>query len=227
VIIVNKNIPPEALSSLKKRDHVMLFDNGGITYPEVSGHPDLFFCIVDKQVILAPNTPKQYLSFLLENNVAFKTGNSNVGFSHPETIHYNAVVTPTLLIHHLKFTDKTILQAAHDKKKLHVNQGYTRCNLLPLPDNRFITSDQGIYKTLKNEGLDVLFIDPTTIRLEGFKHGFIGGTAGVWKNRVLFMGSLQYLPEKEELKNFLNRSGLKIKELYQGPLLDVGSVLVV
>ena len=111
------------------------------------------------------------------------------------------------------------------RKQIHVNQGYTRCNLLPLPDNCFITSDKGIYTILTDEGLDVLYVDPAGIQLEGFPNGFIGGVCGV-KDRTIYMaGSLKRYKEGQKMKDFFLQHMMTWVELYDGPLIDGGSIL--
>ena len=94
-----------------------------------------------------------------------------------------------------------------------------------LPGEKFITSDVGIFKQLKKNNLDVLFVEPKGIILKGFKNGFFGGCCGVENNRVFIAGSLSYFPEGGKINKFLD--GFEIIELYDGPLLDVGSIFFV
>jgi hypothetical protein len=121
--------------------------------------------------------------------------------------------------------DPEIVEAAGNREIIHVKQGYTRCNLIPLGNNRFITSDKGIEKTLLQYGLEVLYVDPDGILLPGFNHGFIGGTCGVWQNKLFFIGSLKYFPEGQKIKDFV--TGMEIIELYDGSLFDGGSILFI
>jgi N-dimethylarginine dimethylaminohydrolase len=138
---------------------------------------------------------------------------------------YNAVVTDDLLIHNLKITDQSILQVYSSRKAVHVNQGYTRCNLLPL-NKGFITSDRGIEKTLTSEGFNVLYVDPSPIVLKGHKHGFFPGCCGIMDDTVLICGSLNNHHQAEEIKEFIASNGMKVHELFDGKLTDIGSILV-
>jgi hypothetical protein len=70
----------------------------------------------------------------------------------------------------------------------------------------------------------VLYIDPKQIKLEGHDHGFFPGCCGVWKNNLIVCGSTKYLKEKEELDRFLKDNNFNLIELYDGELVDVGSV---
>ncbi len=57
------------------------------------------------------------------------------------------------LIHNLKFTDDNLLSYEKHKILINVKQGYTKCSCLPVSKNALITSDVGIYNTLKNKRL--------------------------------------------------------------------------
>ena len=164
------------------------------------------------------------------------------------------------MIHNLKHTDSTILSLYENH--IHVNQGYTRCNLVALNENAFITSisDNRQQSTvnsqrclslskaelgastgsatekLKAHGSEfrvqssefkVLYIDPKQIKLEGHDHGFFPGCCGVWNNNLIVCGSTKYLKEKEELNKFLKDNNFNLIELYDGELVDVGSIFLV
>ena len=70
----------------------------------------------------------------------------------------------------------------------------------------------------------VLYIDPKQIRLEGQKNGFFPGCCGVWKNNLIVCGSTKNLKEKAELDKFLKENNFNLIELYDGELIDVGSI---
>ena len=75
--------------------------------------------------------------------------------------------------------------------------------------------------------LTALYIDPKQIKLEGHDHGFFPGCCGVWKNNLIVCGSTKYLKEKEELDKFLKDNNFNLIELYDGELVDVGSIFLV
>ena len=72
--------------------------------------------------------------------------------------------------------------------------------------------------------LTALYIDPKQIKLEGHDNGFFPGCCGVWKNNLIVCGSTKYLKEKAELDKFLKDNDFNLIELYDGELVDVGSV---
>lgn len=227
LFIVNKNIPAAAVKKLEGFGSIMLFETNGITYPAISNHPDIFFCVVDNKVVYTPNTPAHYIKQLKKNEVDCIAGNSRINNDYPFTAKYNAVVTNEYLIHNSKITDDAILKLTSNKKTLDVKQGYARCSLLPLKMNHFVTSDKGIEKRILAEGLSCLYASPEKILLPGCKHGFFGGACGVVENFVFILGSLNDLAEGKKVKNFLNELEYKIIELYDGKLFDGGSIIII
>jgi len=227
LIITDKKLPPEAKDSLAKHGDIIEFSTSNITYDAISGHPDIFFCKTNSRLIIAPNLPESYLLLLKEKNFPLVIGSRNVESKYPSSAHYNAVVTDNLLIHNLKITDKIILENTKELTHIHLNQAYTRCNLLPLKNNSFITSDKGVYQTLLKAKLNILYVSPEYILLEGFSNGFFGGACGVYENKVFIIGSLKYLSDGNKVKSFLKNLDYKIIELYDGPLIDGGSLIFI
>lgn len=149
------------------------------------------------------------------------------GNRYPDSVPFNAVVTPDFLIHYLPATDPTIIQQSGQRRTISVKQGYTRCSLMPLPGNRFITSDKGIEKTLQAERFEVFFFPPDNILLPGFRHGFIGGCAGVLHDKVVFTGRPADGEIRRCMEAFIEKAGMQVVYLSDGPLLDAGSLLFV
>ena len=248
-VIADSRMPEEAKKNLKKLGNVLFINPTSITYDSISSHPDIFFFQKDDALIYAPNAPKKIVKELKKRKINLIEGEKEVGKKYPETVPYNAVGIGNLLIHNLKHTDAKILSSY--KNHIHVNQGYTRCNLLALNENCFITSDEAISRQLSaisnvnsqqttdnslypHESLvetygrtSVLYIDPKQIKLEGQKNGFFPGCCGVWKNNLIVCGSTKYLKEKEELDKFLKDNDFNLIELYDGELIDVGSVFLI
>lgn len=249
-VIADSRMPEEAKKNLKKLGNVLFINPTSITYDSISSHPDIFFFQKDDALIYAPNAPKKIVKELKKRKINLIEGEKEVGKKYPETVPYNAVGIGNLLIHNLKYTDPKILSSY--KNHIHVNQGYTRCNLLSLNENCFITSDEAISYQLSaisnvnrqqttdnrlcpheslvetygrtSEYMSVLYIDPKQIKLEGQKNGFFPGCCGIWRNNLIVCGSTKYLKEKEELDKFLKDNDFNLIELYDGELIDVGSI---
>ena len=239
-IIADSKMPEEAKKNLKKIGNVLFINPTSITYDSISSHPDIFFFQKDDALIYAPNAPKRIIKELKKRKIKLIEGKKEVGKKYPETVPYNAVGIGNLLIHNLKHTDETIL--SFYENHINVNQGYTRCNLLALNENAFITSDVGIFNAVNSQQTtdnslypheslvetygrtSVLYIDPKQIKLEGQKNGFFPGCCGVWKNNLIVCGSTKNLKEKAELDKFLKDNNFNLIELYDGDLIDVGSI---
>jgi len=226
LFITDKNIPPEAKNKLNHYGEVLEFSTRGITYPQISNHPDIFFCKVDGTFFCSPNTPIEFVQLLISKGIPIFKGNGSVGVKYPESALYNAVFTDNYLIHNFKITDDNLQKAVGKRKLINVKQGYTRCSLLPLKDNYFITSDEGINKKLLDEGTDVLYVNPHGIILPGEEYGLFGGTAGVDSERIFIIGNLKYFPEGDKVKKCLENLNYEIIELYDGPLYDGGSIFI-
>ena len=245
-IIADARMPEEAKKNLKKLGDVLFLNPTEITYKSISAHPDIFFFQTKDGFIYAPNAPKKIVKELKKRKIKLTEGKKEVGKRYPETVPYNAVGIGDTLIHNLKHTDSTILSLYPNH--IHVNQGYTRCNLVALNENAFITSDEGIFNAVNGQQttdnsivaetqrrkdaefrvqsskFKVFYIDPKQIKLEGHDHGFFPGCCGVWKNNLIVCGSTKNLKEKEELDRFLKDNNFNLIELYDGELVDVGSV---
>jgi len=227
LIIIDQKISPKGKQKLATFGEIMELATESVTYPPISGHPDIYFCQSPDKLIIAPNLPKQYFDQLKEHNIDFISGEFPVGQKYPASARYNAVATENYLIHNFRHTDFMITRALEDLTPVHVDQGYCRCNLLPLKEDHFITSDKGIYKVLKNLHLDVFYASADDILLDGFPHGFFGGCCGVWEDKVFINGSLKSLPEGEKVRKFLEDLNYFIVELTDVNLVDVGSILFI
>ena len=237
-IIADARMPEEAKKNLKKLGDVLFLNPTDITYKSISAHPDIFFFQTKDGLIHAPNAPKRIIKELKKRKIKLTEGKKEVGKKYPETVPYNAVGIGDTLIHNLKHTDPTILSLY--EYHIHVNQGYTRCNLVALNGNSFITSIPDNRQQTTDNRLcpseshvetygrtSILHIDPKQIKLEGHDHGFFPGCCGVWKNNLIVCGSTKHLKEKEALDKFLKDNGFNLIELYDGELVDVGSVLII
>jgi len=226
LIIIDSKSPEPSKKKLRKYGDILEFSSSGITYESISGHPDIFLCKVNDTLIASPNIPESYKIKIASSGIKMKTGSKGVGMKYPDSAVYNAVVDENLIIHNQIYTDQAIRDATEHMLKISVNQGYTRCNLLALGNNTFITSDIGIYYALKKHDLLVLYVIPENIILPGFNSGFFGGACGIFDDRVIINGNLDYYPDGKKVRIFLKKLKLKTVELYKGPLFDGGSILI-
>jgi hypothetical protein len=227
LIIADKKMPAEAKKRLREVGNLMELETRGITYDAISGHPDIFFTQAGNRLIAAPNLPDVYQKKLAESGVVFIKGEKAVGASYPETAMYNAVVSDNLLVHNLDITDAVVRLAAGQRQQIHVNQGYTRCNLLFIAPGMAISSDKKICDQLIRAGIKMLYFDPSHIRLPGFSNGFVGGACGMFNNTLFIAGNLRHHTDGDPLKQFCAGAGVAVTELCDEPLFDGGGILFI
>jgi hypothetical protein len=207
-IAVDFRIPDLALRNLAELGELIPFASRNITYNSISGHPDVFACKTPKGLVMAPNTPREVISRLKDLGITFALGDTTIGSKYPESTSYNAFVNDTYLIHHLSHTDISIKNLCNSLQHIHVNQAYTRCNLIEAK-GLYITSDRGIEKALATLNLDSFFIDPTQIMLPGEAHGFFGGCAGTFQQTLFLLGSCSHFSEGSAFQANLKKKKCK------------------
>lgn len=225
-IIADARLPAQALKRLQKHGKLLTLATRHRTYGSISGHPDVFFCPTPNKLVCAPNAPEEIFTTLVEAGIRPAKGRHPVSPQYPGSAAYNAFTNDAFFVHNTRYSDPLLLTHSSTLQTIHVNQGYARCSLAEA-GGLFMTSDKGIEKVLKQTGLDVFFIDPDPIRLPGQQHGFFGGCTGTWKKHLFLAGSCDHFQEGHELKAELNRRGIEIIELYDGPLFDAGSILCI
>jgi hypothetical protein len=225
LILLDQKMPEAAKEKLAAYGEIVEFATVGITYEAISGHPDIFFCPTPAGLIVAPNLPGEYMRILDENSLQYIKGSLPVGKEYPETACYNSLVTDMFIIQNPEISELVIRDLNSDLEIISVKQGYVRCNLIALPNKTFITSDLGIEKSLKQRNLEVLYVNPSCVKLDGFKHGFFGGASGLLGKELFICGSLKYFKEQANIQSFAKRAGVSIIELYNGQPVDVGTIL--
>lgn len=227
LIIADSRMPLQAKQNLLQLGKVLWLEPQPNVYSSIAAHPDIYFCVINNTIVASRDIPNHWKNTLNKANVDVVFGENTLGKSYPSTAYFNATVVENTLIHHLQITDPVILNFASGFHQIHVGQGYTRCNVLALDEMHFITSDKGIEKTLIMHKKIVLYIDPKQITLPGKPIGFFGGACGIINQRVIVCGDARLLREYEALKGFVQKRGYELVCLYNGPVIDVGSILVI
>lgn len=223
--IVNQDIPRPALQRLEYFAEVVRFRANDFGFPFLEGHADLFFCQIDNQMIVAPNTPEQYIRMLEERHLPFLYGSNRVGANLLGS--YNVAVGNRVAIGNRGQMDPILRSRLNDRTIVPVKQGFARCTTVPLPDGRFVTSDSGIAKKCASESIAALLVDASCILLPGYRNGCFGGCCGLEGNRLFLVGSLANHPQEKAIRQWIEQSGIELIELYAGPLFDVGSIFFV
>lgn len=229
ICFVDYRTTENEINSLKKLNYdVIKIPKDNNLYEAINGHTDIQLNILNKNtIIINKNINLSFKELLKTKNINFIESNSTLSSKYPSNISLNAYITDNYLVHNLKFTDKKILDYCKNKKTINVNQGYTKCSILPLREKVIITNDTGIYNTLKNENFDILLLPFGDIELSGFNYGFIGGVGGMISNdSMAFFGSLDNYAFGNEVKKFLYKYDIKPIYLSNTKLIDRGSLLV-
>lgn len=203
----------------------------------VSDHTDLSLFVSDV-VYVAPNIFKSFVARLdemrqtsifhehftdnLEDRII--CGVKLLKQEYPHNIAYNAVKLKNHFFHKLEYTESEILESIICDR-IEVNQGYTRCSTMVLTEGAVITEDVGLAQNYRNYGYEVLVVEKGHVVLPGFNYGFFGGTGGVIEDVLVLNGALKYHPDEVAIRAFVHGFGLRIEELYDGPLVDCGSIL--
>ncbi|MGB3366725.1 MAG: DUF6873 family GME fold protein [Acidaminobacteraceae bacterium] len=197
-------------------------------YTAIESHPDIALCSVGKTIVVEADT-YNYLSEELINcayNV-IKTESIKSGV-YPESIGLNLAYTGKFAIHNFKYTDKKLYEALKKKedslKFIDIKQGYSKCSILIVDNNSIITSDEGIYDSIK-EVMNCLLIKKGNIKLSTLDYGFIGGASGRYKDEIWFYGDVSEHPDYKRIKTFIEDRNLKVKYFEEFELEDMGSLL--
>lgn len=224
LIVIDKRIPEEAKERLSKFGTLVELSTHNITYPAISCHPDIFLCQTAESLVCAPNLPKKIFSFFDQNRITFTVGINPVGSSFPETSFYNCLATANYLFHKKGHTEEQILEQCKKLTFINLPQAYTRCGLIEISTNVFLTSDKGIEKVLKKNQLEVHYFSPKEIILPTMPHGFIAGALGLSDGKLFILGNPKYHSWEKEFNTLMKKQKLEIISLYDGPFFDGGGI---
>lgn len=199
-------------------------------YDAVSSHPDMILHhIGGDMIVYAPGTDEGLIGQLKDNGFKPLKGETEISASYPNDIAYNVARVGKWYFHNLRYTDPVVKKQLEGLgvEPVHVEQGYSKCSVLPVDENSIITSDIGIAKIAEKKGLDVLSVAyERFICLPGLNYGFIGGAGGMLSKSVMGInGQLRTLGCCEDIVSFLSRKDIVIQELSDSVVTDIGSIL--
>lgn len=199
-------------------------------YAAVCSHPDmLLHHIGGEKIVYAPGTDPTLLAALMTYGFKLLKGESTLHPAYPADIAYNIARVGSRYFHNLKYTDPVIKKQLEKLgvEPVHVEQGYSKCSVLPIDVNSIITSDAGIAKAAEKKGLEVLLVDcERSIRLPGLNYGFIGGAGGMLGGSVCALnGGTDTLSCSEAISAFVSKKNIIIKGLSDDQVTDIGSIL--
>ncbi|MCX7922296.1 MAG: hypothetical protein N3B21_09840 [Clostridia bacterium] len=201
-----------------------------LIYDAISQHPDIMLHHVqDKRIIYAPGTSADLLNQLKAYGFELIRGETVLSAKYPGNVAYNVLRIGRLAFHNTKYTDSVLKSELYkiDVEIVDVKQGYSKCAVSIVNENSIITADVGIARTAERKGIDVLLIEPeANILLPGLNNGFIGGSTGlIDENLWAITGSIETLKSAEKIKDFLGKKNIKIAELSDEAIIDIGTIL--
>ncbi|MDP4292437.1 MAG: hypothetical protein Q8908_15270, partial [Bacteroidota bacterium] len=117
-ILCDKRLPYPAKTGLSDIGEIIEIQTTGITYDAISGHPDVFCCLVGDVLVVSPAMPSAYTDMFNSLDINWVYGSRPNSHQYPESALYNAVITDDLLIHNLSVTDDMIKKLAGNRKQI-------------------------------------------------------------------------------------------------------------
>ena len=226
--IIDSRSSEQAINRLKDYvTDVYTFQTNGVTINSISGHPDIFLYQDKNHLIVAPNAPVDLFIFLDNHNIKYTRGCREVGYELDDHVQYNCLGTSEFFFHKSGYTDSTILEINKYKEFVQLPQAYTRCSLIHLCENNYLTSDRGIEKVLLQRELSCFYFTPEEITIKDHKSGFIGGAVGILGNKILFNGNIELHADGLRLKEHLLNINFEIVNLSDLHLYDGGGIFFV
>ena len=185
-------------------------------------HVDLSILKIDDDIYIESSVYDYYAEYLSGFNFE-KVDISN--FKNGEMV-LNIAKNKKHFFHNEKFTTKEIFEKLKlNRKYIKINQGYSNCSMICF-ENHIITSDKGVYKTLKLENINVELVTTDGIVLNGYKNGFIGGTCGfVSDDILLFYGDVTKYRDYDIIKRIADEENVKILYPKDEVFVDLGGII--
>ncbi|MBO4330540.1 MAG: hypothetical protein J5827_00525, partial [Oscillospiraceae bacterium] len=125
---------------------------------------------------------------------------------YPNDIGLNGCISGSSIICMEKALDKAMTKG---RKIINVKQGYAKCSVCVLDKNHLITDDPGIKAASEKNGMNCLYVRKGGIILEGFDHGFIGGSCfKTDKKTIAFTGTLEKHPDGNKITDHIEKLGM-------------------
>ena len=148
-----------------------------------------------------------------------------VGDKYPSDCRLNVLPVGKRLVCNRRAVAKEIL-ALEKFEPVHVNQGYTRCSSILINDDTVLTDDVSIGKTVLNFAKYSIIMKQNEIVLEGYDHGFIGGSCGkLAEDLIVFAGRIPDTTFGNSLRKELSALRIRILEIGERPLRDIGGII--
>lgn len=192
-------------------------------------HADLGIVIISsKKAVCPPESYAYYKNVLSPYGFEIIKGKNSLGRHYPKDSAYNVGIIGKKCFLNKKACDEVLYETllSEGYEIIEVKQGYSKCSICPIDENSFITGDVSIARAGENAGMEVLLVSNDNIVLSGFSNGFFGGCCGMGsENELLINGDIDLLPDSENIRKFLFSKNIRIKNLKEGEVFDIGSII--
>jgi len=229
-LILSSDVYDESVQKLKELgiEVIWSFENKSVS-PYLSKHVDMQLVkITDKCYICSPECFDYYKKIFSHFNINLISGDTYLSSNYPGDIAYNIVIGERYAVHNFKYTDSILKESLTNKTFVDVSQGYCRCTLCCLPSESYITSDEGIVKSLSaHKDISMLKISQGNVLLNGFSYGFFGGASFMIGPRCLAVnGDITTHPECDKILDFCTKKNVEVLSLSpKNVLMDIGSAV--
>ena len=226
--IIDKRCSTEIKNNLLKYvDDIFELSSQNITYNSISGHPDIFLFQDGEKLIIAPNSPDDFIQFLESKGIKYSVGITKVDQTLENSSKYNCFSNENYFFYKPSIPDQSIVNYCDGKKEIELPQAYVRCSMFGINESQIVTSDKGIVKSLNKNNIDYFYFDPLEIQINDHKYGFIGGTMGRLNNTVFFLGNMLKHRDGKALHNYITSKNLEINCLGKDLLYDGGGIFFI
>lgn len=202
-------------------------------YEEISSHVDIHLCKVKNKIIVEKSKYLEIVSQIKNIYTDIEIGNEYIHKKYPDDIKYNVCIIGDIALHKLDSTDLKLKEEliANNYKLINTNQGYTNCSIAVIDDNSAIVTDKGLYKILKKNNADVLYIeeelDIKLLQGNGYSRnkGFIGGAISRIDENIVVFGDINKIDKEHKIKDFINQKKLNLIYFRDFDVIDYGGVV--
>ena len=233
--LIDERISPDARAALEDGGFHTLTVPACMGLPEATrSHPDMLLFplgdnIFTEEGYLAEN--KDFFAELCAAAPRLKITpiTESLSSEYPRDCVLNVLSVGDRLFLKSDSVSRTVLDEINRQgiRTVSVKQGYPACTVLALGDAHAITADRGMARALLADGVEVLKISDGGILLPPYDYGFIGGAAGVYGDKIYFIGDYLTHPDGENIRAFAEAAGYTAVSLDAGQLRDLGRIIFI
>ena len=227
-IVIDSRASDDSVKTLSDLGYKLIYIPSNKCFDNpICAHPDIFMTKI-KDTWFVDRSVKELFIFCDDMYFCDRGTGDVTAIKYPNDCSFNCVSVGDSLICNKNITHSEILNFSEKNGMniIHVNQGYTKCSTCKITENAIITEDTNIHNAAMKNGIDSLLIEKGFVRLDGYNYGFIGGAAGLIENNLLAVnGNINKHPNSKEILEFCSKHKVKVLNLNQNQLYDIGSIL--